>query len=66
MTPQSMPTQQPNQRRTFRVQINRINNTLEPSKGVFIPLLTADRIIVEFQCDAKTKPSISNIMEMQI
>ena len=53
-----------NKRRTYRLQINRLNHTIEPNKGVSIPLLTDEKIIVEFQCDPKTIPTISNVMEM--
>lgn len=50
------------QKRTFRVQINRINNTPDPNKGAYIPILTNERIVIEFQ--ATNTPIISKLEEI--
>jgi len=51
-------------KRTFRLQINRVNHTADPNKGVYVPILTDERIVIEFQCDPRTIPTITNLMEL--
>jgi hypothetical protein len=50
--------------KTYKLQINRLTNSKEPNKAVYIPVLESDRIVLEFQCVGYVQPTVSNLMEL--
>lgn len=54
------------QRKTFRLQIKRLCNSNDPNKAVYVPHLTNERIVIEFQAEANTTPIIGKLEEIEV
>lgn len=54
----------PKIRRIWQLEVKRSNSTMEGNYGVYIPVLRADRFVIEFQCDAGTYPFLSKCKEV--
>lgn len=60
---ESQSAKKPNKKRTFRLQINRKDSRRDLIAYMAVPVITNDRIVIEFQCDEGTQLEVKGLME---